>query len=217
LASVWATRPKPLIPVAGRALIDHALAVASGAGIGRIVVNLHYLGDQIRAHLAAQTGILFSDEREAILETGGGLRQALPLLGADPVLTLNTDAVWTGANPLSQLLAAWDGRHMDALLLLLPVRSAIGHHGTGDFVLQSDGRIRRGGGGNSHVYLGAQILKTGLLHDVQEQVFSLNRPWDKMIAAGRAYGTLHQGQWCDVGSPAGISLATALLSGERND
>jgi N-acetyl-alpha-D-muramate 1-phosphate uridylyltransferase len=213
MGALTAEQPKPLVQVAGRALIDHALAVVEAADVGRVVVNLHYRGAQIRAHLAGRAGISFSDETDAILETGGGLRQALPLLGADPVLTLNTDAVWTGANPLTQLLAAWDGARMDGLLLLLPVQAATGHSGAGDFALAADGRISRGAGGEDQVYLGAQILKTGGLAEVPDMVFSLNRLWDRMIAAGRAYGVVHDGGWCDVGSPAGIVLAERLLTG----
>ncbi len=212
MGALTADRPKPLVPVAGRALIDHALAQADAAGIARIVVNLHYRGDQIAAHLAGRD-IAFSDERAAILETGGGLRHALPLLTADPVMTLNTDAVWTGANALTQLMAAWDGARMDGLLLLLPAQKAVGHAGTGDFALAPDGRIERGAGGEDHVYLGAQILKTGGLADVAEAVFSLNRLWDRMITDGRAFGVVHDGGWCDVGSPAGITLAEAMLRG----
>jgi N-acetyl-alpha-D-muramate 1-phosphate uridylyltransferase len=213
MGALTADRPKPLVPVAGRALIDHALAVADAAQVGRIVVNLHYRGAQITDHLAGRADILFSDEHPAILETGGGLRQALPLLGSDPVLTLNTDAVWTGANPLTQLLAAWDDARMDGLLLLLPAGAALGHAGPGDFAVAPDGRISRGTGGEDHVYLGAQILKTGGLADVTDTVFSLNRLWDRMIADGRAYGVVHDGAWCDVGSPAGIGLAEQMLKG----
>jgi N-acetyl-alpha-D-muramate 1-phosphate uridylyltransferase len=213
MGALTADRPKPLLPVAGRALIDHALTVVDAAGIGRIVVNLHYRGAQIAAHLAGRGDIVFSDESAAILDTGGGLRHALPLLGSDPVLTLNTDAVWTGANPLTQLLAAWDGARMDGLLLLLPAQAALGHSGPGDFAVAPDGRISRGRGGEDQVYLGAQILKTGGLAAVTDKVFSLNRLWDRMIADGRAYGVVHDGGWCDVGSPAGIGLAEHMLKG----
>jgi N-acetyl-alpha-D-muramate 1-phosphate uridylyltransferase len=213
MGHLTADRPKPLVPVAGRALIDHALAVADGARVGRIVVNLHYRGDQIVKHLAGRHDIQFSDERAMILETGGGLRHALVLLGSGPVLTLNTDAVWTGANPLSQLMAAWKPDVMDGLLLLLPADAAIGHTGGADFALSPEGRINRGQGGEDHVYLGAQILKTEGLQDVTEDAFSLNRLWDQMIGAGRAFGLVHDGAWCDVGSPAGITLAEQLLSG----
>ncbi len=213
MGTLTADRPKPLVEVAGRALIDHALAVADAADVATIVVNLHYRGAQIISHLAGRAGVSFSDETDAILETGGGLRRALPLLGADPVLTLNTDAVWTGVNPLRQLMAAWDGTRMDGLLLLLPANGALGHAGPGDFALAPDGRISRGAGGEDHIYLGAQILKTAGLADIDDEVFSLNRLWNRMIAEGRAYGVVHQGGWCDVGSPAGIVEAEALLKG----
>ncbi|OYU38051.1 MAG: nucleotidyltransferase [Pseudorhodobacter sp. PARRP1] len=202
-------RPKPLIEVCGKPLIDHAVAIAQAAGITQIVVNLHYLGDQIAAHLQG-SGILLSWETEQILETGGGLRAALPLLGDGPVLTLNTDAVWSGQNPLLQLLTAWDPDQMDALLLLLPGKKALGHSGRGDFLLDPQGRISRANGLTAPVYLGAQILKTNGLSAISEPVFSLNRLWDIAISNNRAFGIIHQGGWCDVGRPEGITLAETL-------
>lgn len=209
MGALTADRPKPLIPVAGRPLIDHALDAALDAGAGRIVVNVHYLADQMEAHLAGR-GVTISDERAQILETGGGLRAALPLLGAGPVAVLNSDGIWTGTNPLAQLAAAWDDR-MEALLLLLPVTETKGHGAKGDFRLDSTGRISRGQGGEDHVYIGAQILKPARLADVPDPVFSLNRIWNDMIAAGTAYGIVHQGGWCDVGHPEGIAEAEDLL------
>lgn len=196
-------RPKPLIPVAGRPLIDHALALASGL---RRVVNLHYRGDMLRAHLEG-TGVLLSDESERLLETGGGLKRALPLLG-DPVFTLNSDAVWTGPNPLAALAAAWDGARMEALLMLLRPGAATGHAGAGDFTL-SGGRLSRGPG---LVYSGAQIIRAAPVDAVPEDVFSLNRVWDGMIARGTLYGIVHDGGWCDVGRPDSIPLAETLLA-----
>jgi N-acetyl-alpha-D-muramate 1-phosphate uridylyltransferase len=206
MGALTADRPKPLIPVAGRALIDHALDLARGAGIPRIVANLHYRGGMIRDHLAGQ-GIAFSDETAEILETGGGLRAALPLLGPGPVFTLNTDAVWTGQNPLTTLEKAWTPA-MGALLLLAPVDRARGHSGKGDFTLHPDGRITRGG---PMVYLGAQIVNPAGLERIPDRVFSLNRHWDWLIAQGRAFGAVHQGLWCDVGRPEGIATAEAML------
>jgi MurNAc alpha-1-phosphate uridylyltransferase len=206
-----ATRPKPLIPVAGRALIDHALDLARDAGVARVVANIHYLGNQIRDHLQGQ-GVAISDETPRLLDTGGGLRAALPLLGPGPVFTLNTDAVWTGANPLAQLAAAWDAGRMDALLLLLPVEQAAPPSGRSDFVL-AGGRIARAGQARGHVYLGAQIIKTDRLAGLAGDVFSLNLLWDAMIAEGRAFGLVHRGGWCDVGHPAGIAEAEAMLRG----
>lgn len=212
MGALTADRPKPLIPVAGLPLIDHALALADGAGVTHITANLHYLGDQIATHLAHRN-TSFSWERDMILETGGGLRAALPLLGEGPVLTLNTDAVWTGQNPLGQLLTAWDGAKMDSLLLLLSAENALGHSGKGDFLLEADGRISRANGQSGAVYLGAQILKPEGLSAISEPVFSLNRLWDQHIAQGRAYGLIHQGGWCDVGRPESIPLAESLLNG----
>jgi MurNAc alpha-1-phosphate uridylyltransferase len=205
-----ADRPKPLIPVAGRALIDHALDVAAAAGVGRTVVNTHYRAEQMAAHLAGHP-VLISHEADQILETGGGLKAALPLLQSDTVAILNSDGIWTGRNPLSELAEAWDGHRMEALLLLLPVEDTLGHGAKADFALAGDGRISRGAGGETKVYVGAQILKTDRLAAVTERVFSLNRVWDAMIAECRAYGVVHRGGWCDVGHPAGIAAAEALL------
>lgn len=211
MGALTASRPKPLIPVAGKPLLDHALDVADAAGVTDMAINLHYLGDQIAAHVARRA-IALSWEREQILETGGGLRAALPLLGHGPVMALNTDAVWTGANPLTQLMAAWDDAKMDALLLLLPADHALGHRGRGDFLLADDGRISRAHGADGPVYLGAQIIRPSALLAISEPVFSLNRPWDDLIAKGRAFGVIHQGGWCDVGSPEGIQTAETLLA-----
>lgn len=211
MGGLTANVPKPLIKVAGLALIDHALALAVAAKIDQIVVNLHYLGDQIVAHLRGQD-ILFSWENGVLLETGGGLRAALPLLGAGPVVTLNSDAVWTDQTALAQLLAHWDDSKMDALVLLLPVDHAVGHKGRGDFILAQDGQISRANGGDGLVYLGAQIIRSDGLADIAEAVFSLNVVWDQMIAQGRAFGLIYDGAWCDVGSPEGIVQAEALLA-----
>lgn len=201
------TRPKPLVTVSGKPLIDHALALAHDAKIGRIVANTHYLGAQIADHLAGQD-VLISDESAQILETGGGLRRALPLLGPGPVMTLNTDAVWTGPNPLAALRSAWDGARMGALLMLVPTAQATGHGGAGDFELLPDGRIRRGAG---WVYTGAQVLDPAGLAAIPEEVFSLNLCWDRLLAEGRAFGIVHPGGWCDVGRPESIALAEDML------
>ena len=208
MRALTADRPKPLIPVAGRALIDHALDLAGGL---RVVVNVHYRGDQIVQHLQGR-GIAISDERPRILDTGGGLRAALPLLGDGPVFTLNADAVWTGANPLAQLADAWNPDRMDALLLLLPVAAAAPRSGRSDFLLRTGGTIARAGGAAGMVYLGAQIIKTDRLVAVPEQVFSLNVLWDGMIGQGRAFGLVHRGGWCDVGHAGGIAQAEAMLA-----
>lgn len=204
-------RPKPLIPVAGKPLLDHALSLCSADLVTHRVINLHYLGGQIAAHLAGQD-IAFSHE-DPILETGGGLRAAAPLLTESPVMVLNTDAVWTGANPLAELAAAWDETRMDALLLVAERDAALGHSGSGDFLMDAEGRLTRAKGRPGVVYLGAQILRTEGLFEIAEEKFSLNILWDQMIAKGRAFGLRHQGNWCDVGQPASIALAEAMLDG----
>ena len=198
------THPKPLIEVAGRPLIDHALHLAQGSE--PIVVNTHYLGDQIARHLSDRD-IHVVHEPE-ILDTGGGLRNALPLLGPGPVITLNSDAVWTGPNPLDTLRAAWDAERMDALLLLVPGPAARGYTGEGDFAVDTEGRLTRGAG---HVYSGAQIIKPEGLADVPDAAFSLNLLWNAMQPEGRLFGVVHQGGWCDVGHPGGIAEAEAML------
>ncbi|MBM3605284.1 MAG: nucleotidyltransferase family protein [Alphaproteobacteria bacterium] len=200
-------RPKPLIEVAGRTLLDRALDLGHSAGADPIVVNTHYLGAQIERHLAGQD-IAISPEPGQILDTGGGLRQALPLLGPGPVMTLNPDVVWTGPNVLGALQSAWDGDRMDALLALVPLARATARQGAGDFALDGKGRLTRSG---NFVYAGAQIIRPDRLAEIPDRVFSLNRLWDLLIAEGRAYGMVHSGGWCDVGYPAAIPLAEAML------
>lgn len=201
------TRPKPLIEIGGRTLLDRAIALGRDAGVGRIVVNSHYLGQQIADHLAGQD-IAISPEPGRILDTGGGLRKALPLLGEGPVMTLNPDVVWTGTNPLAALRAGWRD-HMDALLVMVPLARATARLGAGDFAMDGDGRITRKG---DFVYAGAQILRPGLLATIPDEVFSLNRLWDLLIEKRRAFGLIHEGGWCDVGRPDAIAQAEAMLA-----
>lgn len=216
MGALTSDRPKPLIPVAGRPLIDHALGVAQAAGAGRVVVNTHYKADQLAAHLAGRD-VRISHEADMILETGGGLRKALPLLGPGPVAILNSDGIWTGENPLAELAGVWDGSRMDALLLLLPVGAARGPGAKGDFRLDPQGRISRGQGGEDHLYIGASLLNPDCLGGTDGEAFSLNRPWNGIIAAGRGFGVLHRGGWCDVGRPEGIAAAEALLQDAAHD
>lgn len=209
MAPLTDTRPKPLIKVAGRSLLDRALEMGRQAGAGRIAVNTHYLGGQIADHLAG-TDVAISHEPE-LLDTGGGLRKALPLLGAGPVATLNPDVVWTGPNPLAKLAQAWRD-DMDALLALVPLAQARARRGGGDFAMDAQGRIARRG---DFVYAGAQIIRSDLLADIPDQVFSLNLLWDLLIARGRAFGMVHAGGWCDVGRPEAIAEAEAMLAETR--
>ena len=199
-------RPKPLINVAGKALIDHALDIADDAGVSQKVVNLHYHGDMIRQHLKGHN-IAFSDESGMLLETGGGLRQALPLLQGNPVLTMNTDAVWHGPNPIRHILNAWHP-DMEALLLVVEKQNVVGHLGKGDFELDPDGRLHRAPGS---IYTGLQIMRTDVLNEITETAFSMNMAWDKIAARGGLFGTCYDGKWCDVGQPESIPLAEEML------
>ncbi|WP_150296594.1 nucleotidyltransferase family protein [Salipiger aestuarii] len=207
MGPMTADRPKPLIEVAGRPLIDHALAIADDFGPLRRVANAHYRADQLAAHLDGRH-VAISREAPDILDTGGGLRAALPLLGTGPVFTMNTDAVVRGPNPLRLLADAWDPDRMDALLLCVPLGRAVGRKGGGDFTIDDGGKISRSG---DHVFTGFQILKTDGLADIPERAFSLNLLWNGMAAKARLFGLPYPGHWCDVGHPAGIALAQDML------
>ena len=196
-------RPKPLIAVAGCALIDHALDQAGGR---RVVVNTHYRADQLAAHLAGRAVTL--SHEPAILDTGGGLRAAAPHLGDGPVFTLNADAVWAGPGALGVLEAAWDPARMDALMLLAPPERAHGDTRPGDFAMDGDGRLAAGGPWR---YTGAQIIRTDTLAAMPDGAFSLREVWRGMLAAGRLHGAIYPGHWCDVGHPDGIAAAKAML------
>lgn len=200
-------RPKPMIKVAGRPLIDYALDLAREVSPDRIVANLFYKPEQLKAHLAPQ-GVLLSHETPEILDTGGGLRHALPILGKGPVFTMNTDVIWSGPNPLELARDAWDPEIMDALLVCVPLARAMGRKGAGDFTADINGRISRGG---DLVYGGVQIVKTTGLNKIKETVFSLNELWNQMHDASRLFALQYPGHWCDVGYPEGIEVAENLL------
>lgn len=209
-------RPKALLQVAGRTLLDRAIDACVAGGAARVVVNVHYLADQVRAHLAARTApeIVISDERGAILETGGGLRRALPLLGAAPFHAVNADSVWTGAAPAPTLARAWDGARMDALLLLVRREDALAYTRAGDFSLGADGRpARRDGDSAPFVYTGAQIVAPRAFDGAPEGAFSMNLIWDRLLARGRLFAVVHRGGWVDVGTPEGLAVADAALKG----
>lgn len=207
MGALTAHRPKPLIPVAGKPLIDHALDQVRAHGPERIVVNLHYKADMLRRHLRGSE-VRLSEEQPDILETGGGLRAALPLLGSGPVFTMNSDAVWAGPNPLHLLAEAWDPARMDALLMCVAREAAVGHAGPGDFVVSDGAPARRGPGA---VYSGLQIVKTDGLAKIEDRIFSLNRLWDRMLEEDRLFALTYPGKWCDVGRPEGIGLAEDML------
>lgn len=200
-------KPKPLVEVAGKPLLDHALDLCRQVTLDKIVVNTHYRADQIDAHLAG-SDVLISHEHPDILETGGGLRQALHLLGPGPIFTLNTDAVWSSTEPLSTLLEEWNPDLMDALLLCAPFEHTIGHEGTGDFSIAADGALSRGG---PFVYTGVQIINPKGIEKITDKAFSLNVLWNEMATNGRLFGAVYKGRWADVGQPRSIPLAQEML------
>ncbi|MDA9135467.1 nucleotidyltransferase family protein [Ascidiaceihabitans sp.] len=203
-----AHQPKPLVQVGGKALIDHSIDLARAITPKNIVANLHYLPHMLNHHLNG-TEVQTITETPDVLETGGGLRNALPLLGTNPVFTMNTDAIWKGANPLQQALDVWDPIEMDALLVCVPVAQIVGYSGDGDFTIASDGRLTRGSGA---VYGGIQIIKTDLLKTIKEPSFSLNVIWNKMLKKNRLFGISYDGNWCDVGHPEGIAQAEEMMN-----
>ena len=200
-------QPKPLIKVAGRALVDHTLALASEIKPRKVVANLHYKADQLQKHLSP-LGVETIVEKPDILDTGGGLKAALPLLQAGTVITSNTDAIWSGPNPFKVVQDHWDPTEMDALLLCVPVAHTIGHESAGDFHIADDMKLSRGAG---FVYGGIQIIKSEVLEHLQKQVFSLNVVWDQIASKDRLMGCVYPGKWCDVGHPEGITLAENML------
>jgi N-acetyl-alpha-D-muramate 1-phosphate uridylyltransferase len=213
-----ATRPKPLIEVNGKPLIDHVFDKLRAAGITRAVVNVHYLADVLEAHLAAMADgidIKVSDERDLLLETGGGLVRAAPMIDSDPFFAINSDNFWVdGPSDTLRLLASqWDEGAMDALLLLVPHARAFNHRGLGDFHMDRFGRLQRRNRSKvaPYVFTGIQLVSKRLLRDVPEGSFSTNILWNRAIAEGRCFGAVHQGLWFDVGTPASVRATEAAL------
>ena len=213
-----ATKPKPLIEVGGKALLDHVLEKLRVAGVKKVVVNVHYLADALEAHLATRTHgleVVITDERDLLLETGGGLVKAEPWIECDPFLSLNSDNLWIDgpADTIKLLASQWDGSKMDALLLLVPQARALNPRGMGDFHMDRAGRIRCRE--RSHVapfvFTGIQMISKRLLRDAPDGPFSTNVLWDRAIEEGRAFGAVHQGLWFDVGTPQSIPMTEAAL------
>ena len=210
--------PKPLVRVAGKPLIDYSLDALGAAGVVRAVVNLHYLADQLERHLAARQGppeVTISDERALLLETGGGMVKALPLL-PDPFFCLNSDNIWTdGSQSVFHALSrAWRPQEMDALLLVVTHERAGNYLGMGDFHLDSAGRISRRSDDAPapFIYTGIQIVSHRLLRDAPEGPFSTNLLWRRAIGEARLFGLEHQGDWFEVGDPAAIAPTEARLA-----
>jgi N-acetyl-alpha-D-muramate 1-phosphate uridylyltransferase len=210
--------PKPLLQVGHETLLDHALRTLAEGGVRRAVVNGHYRADQIIAHLDQWQGGLdlsFSDERSMLLETGGGVAKALPMLTGEAFFVLNADNIWVpGRMPvLDALHQLWQPEVMDGLLLLVPLARGTGYDGFGDFRMDGLGRLERRVAPRvaPFAFAGAQILKRSLFDGEPVEPFSLNRIYNKALAEGRLYGTAHGGPWYHVGSPDGLSLAQAGL------
>lgn len=214
---ITATLPKPLIAVCGRALLDHALDRVAEAGIGTAIVNVHHLANLVEAHLEGRRApaIVVSDERARLLETGGGLKKALPLIAGEAVLSLNSDSLWIEGprSNLRRLLDAWDPEPMDMLMLLAPTASSFGYDGAGDFTMDRDGRLRRRtqGAAAPFVYTGAAVLKTALFAGTPDGPFSLNLLFDHAIDTGRLFGLPLDGEWLHVGTPDAIAPAEERL------
>ncbi len=216
-------RPKALVEVGGKALIDHMLDRLADDGVKRAVVNVHYFADKLERHLRSRIrpAITISDERGGLLETGGGLVKAAPLLGRDPIFVTNADSVWLedwSTKPALQTMGdAWDGEAMDALLLLARMDRVLGFPGLGDFHLAPDGHLTRPKRGEpaEYAYMGVQIFDPRLLDGYAVAPFSTNRIWDKSLAAGRLYGVVLEGDWMHVGDPAARDAADEKLKGRR--
>lgn len=213
-----ATQPKPLVRVGGKSLIDHALDKLESAGVAHAVVNVHYLADALEGHFKVRTrapDIRISDEREQLLDTGGGMVKAAPML-PDPFFCLNSDNIWLDGpgNVFSELSQAWDPERMDALLLVVPHTRALNHRGEGDFHLDAEGRITRRKRGYiaPFIYMGIQIVSHRLLRDAPEGPFSTNVLWNRAIEEGRLFGVSHMGLWCEVGEPAAIKPTEEWMS-----
>lgn len=211
------TKPKPLITVGGRPLIDHMLDRLLEAGVERCVVNTHYCADQLHAHLAGRTRphIEISHEVERPLETGGALKKARSLLGEAPIFVANTDSIWMdGASAAQTLAAAWDPARMDALLLVVPLDQAMGFEGAGDFFQADDGRLtfRNEAPAAPLAYMGLHICKPAIVDTEPDPAFSLAKIWRRLAPEGRLFGAVFDGFWMHVGDPEALAAAEARLS-----
>ena len=211
-------RPKPLVEVAGRTMIDHCLDKLAEAGIARAVVNVHHFPDMVRQHLTARTSpaVAISDESGELLETGGGMLRAQPLLAADPFFCINSDNLWVDGpqDVFHQLSEAWHPATMDALLLVVPHARAANHKGKGDFHMDANGRLtlRRSGRIAQFIYSGIQLVSQRLLRDAPAGPFGTMVLWKRAMEEGRLYGVSHLGLWYEVGSPDAIAPTEAALA-----
>lgn len=213
--------PKPLVTLAGTSLIDHALDGLAAAGIERAVVNVHYLADAIESHVKSRTvpEIVISDERAELLETGGGIVKALPLLGDAPIVVHNSDTVWIdrGGSSIASLIDAWKPDAMDSIMLLAETKTSLGYAGKGDFNRAADGHLTRRPQNATapYVFAGVSIIEPALFKNEPQEPFSLNRIWDRAIAAGRLYGIVLNGIWMHVGTPEALNDAEITMATHR--
>jgi MurNAc alpha-1-phosphate uridylyltransferase len=209
--------PKPLVPVAGKPLLDHVLDKLADAGVDDAVVNVHYFAEQIEQHLTSRRAprITISDERSQLLNTGGGVRAALRFLGTAPFFLLNSDTLWIDGvdGNLHRLARAFDPARMDALLLLAPTATSVGYVGRGDFAMDPAGVLRRRREREvvPFVYAGAAVLTPGMFAEAPEGAFSLNLLFDRAIEAGRLCGLRLDGVWMHVGTPEAVAAAEAAI------
>jgi MurNAc alpha-1-phosphate uridylyltransferase len=212
-----ATQPKPMVRVAGKPLIDHALDRLAESGVTKAVVNVHYLADVLEDHLKrrALPAVIISDERESLLETGGGMVKAQGLL-PDPFFCVNSDNLWLDGpkNAFQDLSDRWDADEMDALLLLVPHKGAMNFPGKGDFHMDAVGRLRRRRSGRiaPYIFTGIQLVSKRLLRDAPDGPFSTNVLWDRAIEEGRLFGVAFTGRWFEVGTPQAIKPTEAALA-----
>lgn len=212
------TRPKPLVEVAGKAMIDHAIDRLKAAGVNQFVVNLHYLADMLRDHLSKRKDveILFSDETEGLLGTGGGIVKALQYFGDEPFFVHNSDTLWIEGygGALDRMKAFWDDSRMDALLLLAPLIGSMGYEGRGDFLMDAAGHLSRVPPGrvSPFAYPGVQIVHPRLFDNAPEGTFSVNILWDRAIEKQRMFGQRLEGLWMHVGTPQAVKEAEEKMA-----
>lgn len=207
------TKPKPLVALAGKPLIDHVLDRLAEAGIEEAVVNVHYMAEQVERHLQERKAprVLVSDERKQLLDTGGGVLKALSKLGDEPFLICNSDSISSGgvSDSLARLFSMWDGDRMDSLMLLATAANSLGYDGAGDFVMSADGLLRRRGEREvaPFVFTGFSIAHPRMFKDCPTGPFSLNVLWDRAIESGRLHGLRQDGVWMHIGSPQALAAA----------
>lgn len=207
------TLPKPLIPVAGKSMLERTFEHLKTAKVSNIVVNAHYLAPLIVERVQTLYPETAISHEDILLETGGGIKKALPLLGPDPFFSLNGDSIWSGPESLTDMGKKWDKQKMDARLLLISREKANGYEGLGDFFMDSQGRLSRPTKGENapYVYIGVQLLTAQLFQDAPHGPFSINLLWDEALAKGRLYGHIHRGDWFHISTPQDLEKYEPMI------